>query len=435
MKKRIAILLAGMLAAGMLLGGCGNTGTTPAGEATSDGKEPVSDGKEAVSDGEETVSDETKEEEQEAASDKGTMQVAESVQKAIEASDILTTGEYFRMADGSVVTRGESHDNFAGDYAALPDIRKIADSSSQTELLALSENGDLYFHQTKILSDVRDIVYSTTNVNQVAVCISGDKIYKIVVRNPADVNADLRAKSPDTYFDVGDKTINYFPVASLFSNLSEEEPVFVSGELARLGVEKGDFFVLNTDGQVFMDNNDGNSTEYVGMEFLNWENMAMIDAAKYMLSEQGASERELDLTVAGIQADGTVKACGQYADEILSWGDLNYITMDNGLIVGLLPDGTLKVTGPLADHVRDDLAGWTNLVGVKAGNLIGTAVVNAVDADGTYYHLQYDEKWSENVVVTVSAEAGCKDGTSWWYRYGSDGTVSRSGGGNGWEAQ
>ena len=123
MKKRIAILLAGMLAAGMLLGGCGNTGTTPAGEATSDGKEPVSDGKEAVSDGEETVSDETKEEEQEAASDKGTMQVAESVQKAIEASDILTTGEYFRMADGSVVTRGESHDNFAGDYAALPDIR------------------------------------------------------------------------------------------------------------------------------------------------------------------------------------------------------------------------------------------------------------------------------------------------------------------------
>lgn len=42
---------------------------------------------------------------------------------------------------------------------------------------------------------------------------------------------------------------------------------------------------------------------------------------------------------------------------------------------------------------------------------------------------------SENVVVTMTAEGGCKDDTSWWYRYSPDGTVSRSGGGNGWEAQ
>lgn len=67
-------------------------------------------------------------------------------------------------------------------------------------------------------------------------------------------------------------------------------------------------------------------------------------------------------------------------------------------------------------------------------HLTGTVVVNAVDGDGTFYHLQYDDKMSENVVVTMTAEGGCKDDTSWWYRYSPDGTVSRSGGGNGWEA-
>ena len=423
MREKTGLILAGALALAVTLNGCGGSGAASEEEKAAGGQENVSDENKDPS-GEEEAS----------SFDGGSLTVAEGNQEAMAAADTLTTGEYFLLPDGSVVTRGETIDNFAADYAALPDVKKIADSSSQTELLALTEGGDLYFHQTKILSGIKDVVYSTTNVNQAAVCISDDTVYYVAVRDPADVNARLRDMKPETYFDVGNKTVNYFESNYSFSNLSEENMVLAEGTYASLGAEKRDFFLLNDAGQVYVDNSDGVSTEYVGMEFLGWDNMALIDAAKYRTGGD-ALDPEWELTVAGIQGDGTVKACGFYADEILSWGDLNYISMDEGMIVGLTPEGTLKVTGTLAQYVQEDLAAWTNLAGVKVGNHTGTVVVNAVDRDGTFYHLQYDDKMSENVVVTMTAEGGCKDGTSWWYRYSPDGTISRSGGGNGWEAQ
>ena len=388
--------MAGALVLAVMLNACGGQGAGTAGGEKASGEEASEEeasGEEAS--GQERVSDEDGDDSGERA-DGGSLEASEAVKKAMDAADTLTTGEYFLLPDGSVVTRGETIDNFAGDYAALPDVKKIADSSSQMELLALTEGGDLYFHQTKLLSGIKDVVYSTTNVNQVAVCISDDTIY---------------------YVSVKDDTADYFESKYSFSDLTGEMTGVAEGSFASLGAEKRDFFLLNDEGRVYMDNSDGVSTEYVGMEFLDWENMAVIDAAKYRVGGD-ALDPEWELTVAGIQKDGTVKACGFYAEEILSWGSLNYITMDDGLILGLTPEGTLKVTGTLAQYVKEDLASWTNLAGVKVGNhLTGTVVVNAVDGDGT------------------SAEGGCKDDTSWWYRYSPDGTVSRSGGGNGWEAQ
>ena len=423
MKKKRGFILAGVLVLAVMLNGCGGADAVSEEEKTAQGQEKISDENEDFSS-----------EKEDSASGSGNLVVAEGVRKAMDAADSLTTGEYFLLPDGSVVTRGESLDNFAGDYASLPDVKKIADSSSQMELLALTEGGDLYFHRTKILSGIKDVVYSTTNVNQVAVCISDDTVYYVAVRDPADVSARLREMKPETYFDVGDKTVNYFESNHSFSDLSEEDIALAEGTFACLGAEKRDFFLLNEAGQVYMDNSDGVSTEYVGMEFLNWDNMILVDAAKYRVGGD-ALDPEWELTVAGLQGDGTVKACGFYADEILSWGNLNYISMDEGVIVGLTPEGTLKVTGTLAQYVQDDLSAWTNLVGVKAGNHTGTVVVNAVDENGTFYHLQYDDKMAENVAVTMTEEGGCQDKTSWWYRYSPDGTVSRSGGGNGWEVQ
>ncbi len=426
MKKKAGLILAGALALTVMLNGCGGSDAASEGKKEAEGQE--------IASGEKKASEEREEEKEESASGGESPGVSEGVQAALDAADSLTTGEYFLLPDGSVVTRGETFDNFAGDYAALPDVKKIADSSSQTELLALTEGGDLYFHQTKILSGIKDVVYSTTNVNQSAVCISDDTIYYVTVQDPADVSVRLREMKPETYFDVGDKTVNYFESNYSFSNLSQEDMVLAEGAFAGLGAEKRDFFLLNEEGQVYMDNSDGVSTEYLGMEFLDWDHMVLIDAAKYRVGGD-ALDPEWELTVAGIQGDGTVKACGLYADEILSWGKLNYISMDDGVIVGLTPEGTLKATGTLAQYVQEDLEAWTDLVAVRAGNHTGTVVVNAVDENGTFYHLQYDDKMKENVVVTMTAEGGCKDGTSWWYRYSPDGTVSRSGGGNGWEIQ
>ena len=217
--------------------------------------------------------------------------------------------------------------------------------------------------------------------------------------------------------------------------MNEEEPIYADGELIRISAEKSDFFVLNNTGKVFMDNNDGFSEEYIGLECFDWDNIALIDAAKVMLSDAKDSNTEAELTVAGIQSDGTVRAVGAYADEILSWGTLNYISMDDALIVGLTPDGYLKAAGQAAEFVASDLNQWSNIAGVKVGNVTGTTIVNAVDKDGTYYHLEYDARWTENNLATVSVEKGCSDSNgAVWYRYCQDGTVLCSVGQNGaWE--
>ena len=339
------------------------------------------------------------------------------------------------MEDGSIVVRGESYGSFAGDYAALQNVSKIADSSSEMELFALTEEGDLYYRQAKIVGNVTDVVYSTTNINQTAIFISEGKIYRVRVQNTSEVNANLRQQSPDTYIDVDGETVNYYQLNRKFSNLNEEEPIYADGELIRISAEKSDFFVLNNTGKVFMDNNDGFSEEYIGLECFDWDNIALIDAAKVMLSDAKDSNTEAELTVAGIQSDGTVRAVGAYADEILSWGTLNYISMDDALIVGLTPDGHLKAAGQAAEFVASDLNQWSNIAGVKVGNVTGTTIVNAVDKDGTYYHLEYDARWTENNLATVSVEKGCSDSNgAVWYRYCQDGTALCSVGQNGaWE--
>lgn len=363
------------------------------------------------------------------------LQIVESVQRAIDASNHLTSGSYLLLEDGSVMTRDETYKNLAGDIASIPNVKKIADSSSEREMFALTEEGDLYYRQTKIIGGVSDIVYSTTNVNQGAVFVSGDKVFEAYVSDPDTVNATLRSSSPDTYFDVGDRVVHYFTFSPDYvKNLATEEGTPVTGELVRISAEKGDFLILNSAGQVFAQNNGGHSTEYVGLECFNWENIVHIDAAKRMLSDIGDSESRAELTVAGIQADGTVMACGAFADEILSWGPLDYISMDTGAIVGLSTDGTLRVTGPAAEFIEADLAGWKNIVGLKVGDICGTLVVNAVDADGVYHHLEYDHRWLENVVESISPTDGNE--SQCWYKYCPDGTVYRSRGENGsWIAE
>lgn len=234
---------------------------------------------------------------------------------------------------------------------------------------------------------------------------------------------------------VGSETVNYYELPKVFSDLKEENPTFANGTLVRLSAEKRDFFVLNNEGKVFTDNNDGLSDEYIGCECFDWKDLVLIDAAKVMIGSPKDPNPECELTIAGIQSDGTVLACGPYAEEILSWGKLNYISMDDSLIVGLTPDGKLKVTGQAAEFVKSDLEKWSNITGVKAGNLTGTTVVNAIDGNQNYYHLEYDERWLENNAATVSLEKGCNDSNhTTWYRYCTDGTVLSSNTDNGtWE--
>lgn len=155
----------------------------------------------------------------------------------------------------------------------------------------MTETGDLYYHQTKILEGIKDVVYSTANMNQTATAVCENGIYRITVRPPEMIVQSLRDMAPE-----------------------------------------------------------------------------------------------------------------------------------------------LKVTGAAAEYIAGDIADWKNIIAVKAGNLTGTAVLNAVDGEGNCYHLEYDPRWTENDISVVSPSGGRVSGGTLWYKYCPDGSVYRAGGENGsWE--
>lgn len=358
----------------------------------------------------------------------GDAKTVDYVKKAMEASDKLTPSTYFLTDDGSILSFGDtSWGDFAKDYAPLADKKKLAVSASGMTMFALTASGDLYYRQNKVAEGVRDIVYSTTNVNENGRYIAGDKVYNIDTEDTWEVNASLREANPENYIDVsGGKTVSRYVWNNSFVSTKTADRVLVSGNLTGLGVDKHDFLVLNQAGQVFLNDNSG-TISYEGLECFTWDNMALIGSAKFV--ESGKT-----LTVAGIQHDGTVKACGDYADEILSWGPLAYLSLSDGMIVGLTQDGKLKMTGQYAVHMAETVESWTNITAVKVGSTAKIeAIVNAVDTDGNLYHLEYDSRWTENVYDKLSPETGRKENTRSWYKYAPDGKVYKTGEAGQWE--
>lgn len=348
------------------------------------------------------------------------------VAAARKAGDCLTSSNYFLAEDGSVLTcKEDSWGNFAADAATIDDKKKLAVSASRMTVFTLTKNGDLYYRKEKVAEGVEDIVYATTNVNEEGRFLSGDKVYRVTCTDTGNVGASLRESAPENYVDVrGGKTVTRFPWNSNFLNLSSEKGTPVSGALAGLGVDKHDFFLLNQEGQVFLEG--GSGTDYTGMDCFGWKDMAVIGAAKYM--------EEPSLTVAGIQRDGTVLACGDYAEDILSWGPLADLSMSDGMIVGLTKEGALKMTGQYAEFMAAEVEGWTNIAAVQVGSTSKIqAIVNAVGTDGKLYHLEYDSRWTELTVGVLDPAAGAAENSARWYRYAPDGTVSRTNDTGGWE--
>lgn len=359
------------------------------------------------------------------------VKTVQHVKDAMDKSNRLTTGDYFLLEDGSILTIGDTSGTFAAEYAALPNLKKIIDSNSQMSLFALTEDGEIYYHDTKIMDGVIDGAYSTTNSSPTVIAVTENEIYDIYV-NWWGVNTAI--ESPDDYTYVGSEAVCHYELKPGnfldFSSKDNLNNAPAEGPFAAVSAELGDHFVLTTKGKVF-----ANDDVYLGMSFFNWKNIAVFDAQREMLSSYYDDEEEMEITVAAILADGTVMAEGVYADEIRSWGKLSYITMSERVIVGLTPDGTLKVTGSAAEYIAPDIAGWQNIVAVKVGYSSTDILINAIDADGNCYQLINDLRWiDENEVCIVSPTGELIEGDKWCYKYSPDGTVYRSSGENGaWE--
>ena len=288
-----------------------------------------------------------------AASGAAPMEVVAHVQSAIDASDLLTASNVAIIPGEGIVSCGSNADNYLPAYSML-DLKKIVISKSASTAIALTNNGQLYFKTMKVADNVTDMVYATTNMNE-------EGWY-------TTANGDVYCMYKG--FDSGE-----------FNSYCVQEG---TSPITAIGVEKHDVFIACENGFV----STSGDSEHWGKcaEFMNWGGgIAVIDASKVM---NPSGNGEVDYaTVAAITADGRTLAVGDFADEILGWGELSYISMNDGVIVGLKPDGTLRVTGPYAQLLLDGgLGSLTNIAGVK---VLGE-IVSAVDTSGNYYFLQYD---------------------------------------------
>lgn len=158
--------------------------------------------------------------------------------------------------------------------------------------------------------------------------------------------------------------------------------------------------------------------QFAGLDFTGFEDLALVEIAKHMGNDGVDS-----LTVAGLKADGTVVACGTYAEEIMGWGKLSYLTMSDGMIVGLKDDGTLKMTGDYAEKMKETVESWTNIVAIEAGYAQGNNIgyiVTAMDSEGTFYCVSLKNEHMSIDTGYASAANGSAGDRS-WNKYTADG--------------
>lgn len=328
------------------------------------------------------------------------------IQSAMDRSNQLTTGNYFIADDGSILVLSNApyHEEYGPEYAAIPGLKKLVVSCSGFDVFALTETGDLYYHDVKISENIVDAVYAMTNVSEGGFYIAEGQCGHLRVADPKLVNSKLREENPEEYIDVNDQVVQRSAWAS---------------DAVGLAVEHEDYIHINSEGRIdvmsFMD-----ADRYERSGCMQWTDLVLVDASKRVENGEVKS-----LTIAGLQSDGTVVACGDYADEILSWGPLSYLSMSDGSIVGLTTDGCLKMTGEMEEFMAEEVESWTNIAAVKVGADSKTeTIICAITTDGTFYcvHCDLYNTYERSETMIFSTQS-CSNLRSTLYRYCADGTV------------
>ena len=184
------------------------------------------------------------------------------------------------------------------------DIKQVRQDNK--ELLILTNNGDVYHNTQLIIQDeyVTDILWDTEY--DWAYCMYG--------------NGNIMRYLND--YQTPDECENNKKPANIFCNYH--------GYINWANAEDG-----NVELAYYWKNFDTSS----------WKDLVVMDCMTNIDTDKSC--------IAGISADGKVYAAGDYADEILSWGELAYITMDENIIVGMKKDGYLAFAGEDAMNYQD----------------------------------------------------------------------------------
>ena len=303
----------------------------------------------------------------------------EHIQQAIDSSNLLTSTLYAVIPGKGNISMKQTNDEFLSIYARL-NLKKLVVSRSTRDVYALTKNGELYFNHQLVDENVVDMVHATTNVNEEGWYIKEDG-------SIINISTDFDTQAVDTY---------------VMSDPIEEK-------VTAIAVDKHDFFAARSDGLIA---SNGDPEDWINCDYKSWTD----EIAVLAVSKVVGDEYEVPVTtVAAITSDGRTLATGDSADEILTWGSLSYISMNNGLIAGLLPDGTVRVAGINSEEVTSKgiIESLKNVTGI----FVSGDYFSAVDADGTYHFIsrEYDD------YMTVNASGVMETDGQTGYLYTADG--------------
>ena len=284
--------------------------------------------------------------EQDSGSDGFKVKVDEDIQKSIDTANKMTTSMIVDDEGNIFYTNYTDACAYYG-----KDIKIVAEIDDGYVMVGCTDKK--IYHYEKLVSDkydVKDII--NTDVGVVIITEDGEVLFY-------DDKYDLYQNYRYPYGNVNECQ-NIKDIVAGFGGYLETTPVFDK--------DANRFNVKSDDG------NNRKDKPLLEYDVSGWKNLAVVDGVK--------SSNNKVTSMVGIAGDGTVYAAGDYSEDVLSWGELKYVSVGSNGIVGVTRDGSLKIAGKYADEIIEKFKKY-EIKNVEAAIINGATVL--VKNDEGYY--------------------------------------------------
>ena len=293
-------------------------------------------------------------------------EITDQIQTAIDAANTLSTFAFI-LPDGSLLADlSPEEEEFIDTYTTIGKIKKIEHTSHTDNPAVLTESGDLYVGKKLAAQNIQDMLYPEMKMSGYGVYFAADNtVAEFEIEFDSDdmkIWPRLHEYQNFTRFDPKTYEPIYFEGAVAFSTcddlyywvLDEEGRPYCYGEVIK------NLYMAEIEDKWTFDYEKLFELPFWHLDLHTWSDLSV-----FAFASEVVSDKEV-FTYAGIKKDGTVVACGERAEEILSWGPLVYIDGKDGNILGVTADGKLKLAGRHAfDQVIDELNTWSDIASAK----------------------------------------------------------------------
>lgn len=279
--------------------------------------------------------------------------LAEHVARAMEASSLLVNEDTVIIPGLGIVSMVKRDDPFEEQLKAyakmdlqtivedpvtyMGDNQRYWEDEGAKYIYALTTNGDVYYGERLVMSGVERLIGTE---RQVFVITKDGEAY------------ELSQAQTSSFWELSGKKTNQ--AASSFNGAWFADS---TGALTFSGMGKQKEDVVSGDLTVFS------------------QPLSMLIATE---DSNGI------LTLAGMNNVGHVIAVGAMNEVLNGWGEMSYISAEDGAIAGLTPNGRILTAGEVYPQAASS---WENIAGMK---LFDEGII-AVDKNGNYYLPYYNE--------------------------------------------